>query len=222
MILSHILLWWTTCLLHLLPTCTFQLPILPLECHNSPSLCLLPIFNCEFPCLPTYKILDKFFPHRNISADTQVSISMRPSCQLFLTQLSWSVCCPCHEDILLYILQVFFTILILVWKLTSDEFVYAEAGIPLILWGHPSDLSIFRKNKHYSIKLQWYPLFHTPECFVCSGKRFSETWMSTSLFLNYVYTCFPKLPRALFNRLTRNVKRTLLLIFWLFDVCGAV
>lgn len=42
--------------------------------------------------------------------------------------------------------------------------------------------------------------------------------MSTSLFLNYVYTCFPKLPRAL--RLTRNVKCTSLLIFWLFDVCG--
>lgn len=69
----------------------------------------------------------------------------------------------------------FFTILILVRKLTSDEFVYAEAGIPLILCGHPSDLAIFRKNEHFSIKLQWYPLFHTPECFVCSGKWFSET-----------------------------------------------
>lgn len=92
MILSHILLWWTTCLLHLLPTCTFQLPILPLECHNPPSLCLLPICNCEFPCLSTYKILDKFIPHGNISAlsaDTQISISMRPSCQTlpYTTQL---------------------------------------------------------------------------------------------------------------------------------------
>lgn len=44
--------------------------------------------------------------------------------------------------------------------------------------------------------------------------------MSTSLFLNYVYTCFPKLPWALFNSRTRNVKRTSLLILWLFDVCG--
>lgn len=50
-------------------------PDLHLPASNTPTWMPQPSFPLpsshlywEFPCLPTYKILDKFFPHRNISA----------------------------------------------------------------------------------------------------------------------------------------------------------